>query len=304
MSRLFDAYMVVDWSAAAKPTQGANSIWIGLRARDARLKFQFTSVNPKTRLEARALISQLLEKLFARGDKVLVGFDFAFGYPAGTAAAAGLAEPDQPAWQSMYEHLAAKVKEKPDNSNARFAIAAGLNYAISKGPHPFWGTTKRDQVSTLAMKKGDFSITGSLPEHRRSEAWIRSQFKASPKSVWQLLGAGAVGSQALLGIPTVYDLRQNIPGARIWPFETGFKPLTAEDLNEVSCVLAEVYPSTVSVTPNPGEILDQAQVRTLSKHLESLDSAGNLADAFGPPEALSEAEIDEISCEEGWILAK
>ncbi|MEM9572031.1 MAG: hypothetical protein AAF996_11230 [Pseudomonadota bacterium] len=304
MSRLFDAYMVVDWSAAAKPTTGANSIWIGLRARDARLKFQFTSVNPKTRLEARSLISQLLEKLIARGDKVLVGFDFAFGYPAGTADAAGLSKPGLPAWRVMYEHLASKVKEKPDNSNARFAIAAGLNYAISKGAHPFWGTTKRDQASTLAMKKGDFSAAGSLREHRRSEAWIRSQFKASPKSVWQLLGAGAVGSQALLGIPTVYDLRQNIEHSRIWPYETGFKTLLADDLSEVSCILAEVYPSTVPVTPKSGEILDQAQVRTLSEHLESLDSAGKLADAFGPPETLSAAEIDEISCEEGWILAK
>jgi hypothetical protein len=304
MSRLFDAYMVVDWSAAAKPTIGANSIWIGLRARDARLKFQFTSVNPKTRLEARTLIKELLEKLIARGDKVLVGFDFAFGYPRGTTAAAGLAKAGQPAWRGMYQHLATKVKEKSDNSNARFAIAAGLNYAISKGPHPFWGTTKRDQVSTLAMKKGDFSAQGSLPEHRLSEAWIRSRFKALPKSVWQLLGAGAVGSQSLLGIPTVFDIRENIDGARIWPFETGFQTLMPCDLENVSCVLAEVYPSTVSTAPKPGEILDQAQVRTLSKHLESLDSAGKLADAFGPPDTLSEAEIDEITCEEGWILAK
>lgn len=304
MSRLFDAYMVVDWSAAAKPTTGANSIWIGLRARDARLKFQFTSVNPKTRLEARTLINELLEKLIARGDKVLVGFDFAFGYPRGTAAAAGLVSAGQPAWRSMHEHLAAKVKEKSDNSNARFAIAAGLNYAISKGPHPFWGTTKRDRVSTLAMKKGDFSVTGSLPEHRLSEAWIRSQFKASPKSVWQLLGAGAVGSQSLLGIPTVFEIRKTLDGARLWPFETGLKTLTPSDLEQVSCVLAEVYPSTISTVPKPGEILDQAQVRTLSEHLESLDSAGKLADAFGPPDSLTEAEIDEITCEEGWILAK
>ena len=204
----------------------------------------------------------------------------------------------------MYQHLATKVKEKSDNSNARFAIAAGLNYAITKGPHPFWGTTKRDQVSTLAMKKGDFSAKGSLSEHRLSEAWIRSQFKASPKSVWQLLGAGAVGSQSLLGIPTVFEIRENIEGARIWPFETGFKTLTPNDLEQVSCVLAEIYPSTVSTVPKSGEILDQAQVRTLSEHLESLDSAGILADAFGPPDTLSEAEIDEITCEEGWILAK
>ncbi|MEO1553222.1 MAG: hypothetical protein AAFR82_04760 [Pseudomonadota bacterium] len=304
MSRLFDAYIIVDWSAAAKPMVGANAIWIGTLACDARLKFQFSSVNPKTRLAARDLIKAQIEKLTGRGDKVLVGFDFAFGYPAGTAIAANLAQANQPPWRAMYDHLSAKVKERADNSNARFAIAAGLNHAISKGPHPFWGTPKRNQAETLAMKKGDFASAGSLPEHRKAEAWIKTEFKAHPKSVWQLLGAGAVGSQALLGIPTVDYLRREIEGARIWPFETGFKTLHPDDLENVSCVLAEVYPSTVKITPKTGEILDEIQVKTLSKRFESLDSAGDLADAFGPPNTLSGREIDEITCEEGWILAK
>lgn len=304
MHRLFDAYIIVDWSAAAKPVTGANSIWIGVRARDARLKFQFTSANPKTRLEARTLIEALAEKLIARGDKVLIGFDFALGYPAGTADAIGLRQDGDQPWRAMHTHLASKVKEQQDNGNARFALAAGMNYAMTKGPHPFWGTTKRDQVSTLSMKKGDFSTKTSLPEHRLSEAWIKSQFKASPKSVWQLVGVGAVGSQSLLGIPTAVHLRRKIAGAQVWPFETGFKSLTPDDLSEVTCVLAEVYPSTVKTTPEPGEVLDLAQVKTLSEHLESLDSAGKLASAFGPPNTLSSREIEQITCEEGWILAK
>lgn len=304
MPRLFDAYIIVDWSAAAKPVTGANSIWIGVRARDARLKYQFSSANSKTRLDARQMIEDLAQRFIRRGDKVLIGFDFALGYPAGTAAAAGLLQSDAPPWQAMHDFLASKVTERDDNSNARFAIAAGLNYAMTKGPHPFWGTTKKDQASTLSMKKGDFSQEGSLPEHRRSEAWIRSQFKANPKSVWQLMGAGAVGSQTLLGIATVQYLRKAIDRARIWPFETGFQALNQENLVETSCVLAEIYPSTVSISPKTGEILDEAQVRTLSKHLESLDSAGKLADAFGPPDTLSSREIAEITCEEGWILAK
>ncbi len=304
MPRLFDAYMIVDWSAAAKPVTGANSIWIGVRARDARLKFQFTSVNPKTRLEARQFIGDMAEKLIARGDKVLIGFDFAMGYPSGTADAIGLTKDGKAPWRAMHDHLAAKVREKDDNSNARFALAAGMNYAMTKGPHPFWGTTKRDEVSTLSMKKGDFSAIASLQEHRLAEVWIKSNFKANPKSVWQLMGAGSVGSQALLGISTVSYLRDRIEGSQIWPFETGFKSFMAEDLENTSCVFAEVYPSTVSVTPNPGEILDQAQVRTLSERLESLDSAGKLADAFGPLDTLSGREISEITCEEGWILAK
>lgn len=304
MRQLFDAYIVVDWSAAAKPVTGANSIWIGVRARDARLKYKFTSTNPSTRLAARSLIGDLAEKLIARGDKVLIGFDFALGYPSGTAAASGMDLQTKAPWAAMHEYLSGKVREHEDNSNARFALAAGLNYAISKGPHPFWGTPKKDVVSTLSMKKGDFSAAGSLVEHRLCEAWIKQNFKANPKSVWQLMGAGSVGSQAMLGIPAVAYLRNRIEGSAIWPFETGFQPLSPVDLETTSCVFAEIYPSTIEAVQNPGETVDESQVRMLSEHLQLLDSAGKLGSAFGPPESLSKAEIHKITAEEGWILAK
>lgn len=295
---------MVDWSAASKPVIGANSIWVGVQARDARLKFQFSSANPKTRLSARALIAEMAEKLIARGDKVLIGFDFALGYPTGTAEAAGLDLSERAPWAAMHAHLSSKVKERDDNSNARFALAAGLNYAISKGPHPFWGAPKKNVTSTLSMKKGDFSGAGGLSEHRLSEAWIKANFKANPKSVWQLLGAGAVGSQALLGIATVGYLKDRLENTQIWPFETGFRPLDTQALENTNCVIAEVYPSTLDVVQNPGEILDEAQVRGLTERFESLDSMGELAQLFGPPETLSDAEIHKITAEEGWILAK
>ena len=304
MARLFDAYIIVDWSASAKPVSGANSIWVGVRARDARLKFKFTSANPRTRLEARDLIAQLAEKLINRGDKVFMGFAFALGYPSGTADAIGLDVKNAPPWRAMHEHLTSKVKEREDNSNARFALAAGLNYAISKGPHPFWGAPKKDVVSTLSMRKGDFSLTESLAEHRICEGWIKANFKANPKSVWQLLGAGSVGSQAMLGIPNVSFLRERIARSAIWPFETGFRTFTPELLENTDCVFAEIYPSTVPIAPKPGEILDEIQVKMLSERLESLDSAGELADAFGPPNSISDGEIHRITAEEGWILAK
>lgn len=301
MPRLFDAYMIVDWSASSKPKTGKDSIWVGIRARDARLKFQFTSVNPKTRLEARTFIRDMAQKLIARGDKVLIGVDFALGYPAGTAQAANLNLDDMSPWQAMHAHLSSKVKEKDDNSNARFALAAGLNYAMTKGPHPFWGVPKTQAVSTLAMKKGDFS-SNSLSEHRDAEIWVKQTYKANPKSVWQLMGAGSVGSQALLGIPTVQYLKTEIENAQIWPFETGFQNLDEKALENVPCVLAEVYPSTLKVTPKDGEILDQAQVRRLAEHLETLDSAGKLGARFAPPDTLAPSKIPQIEREEGWIL--
>lgn len=304
MAPLFDAYIIVDWSAAARPVSGANSIWIGVRTRTTTARSSFRSENPSTRLAARRRIHALAQDFISRGQRVLIGFDFAMGYPTGTAEALGLDIRTDPPWRAMHDHLARNIVEHEDNSNTRFELAASLNAAMTDRAHPFWGAPASRTSLMLSARKGDFSSGRSLPEHRLAEAWIRSTFKAYPKSVWQLAGAGAVGSQSLLGIATVAALRDQIADARLWPFETGLDKLTAKRLENTPCILAEVYPSTVSVTSKPGEILDQAQVRTLSKRLESLDSAGILGGAFDSLDSISSREKHRIIAEEGWILAK
>ena len=304
MPALFDAYIIVDWSAAAKPVTGANSIWIGVCTRRAHAQPDFRSFNPATRLAARAQILGIAQSLIAEGKKLLIGFDFAMGYPSGTAELLGLDCGQSAPWRAMYDFLSDAISETPDNANARFALAAKMNARMTGSAHPFWGVPARQSGETLEPRKGDFSAPDSIAEHRRAEAWIRRAFTAHPKSVWQLLGAGAVGSQSLLGIPTVAFLRDQIADAQIWPFETGLRPLTATALKHTSCVLAEIYPSTVSATPVNSETRDESQVRTLSERFESLDSTGKLADAFGAPDSITGSEIHKITAEEGWILAK
>ena len=301
MTPLFDAYIMVDWSAAAKPTTGANSIWIGVLAKDARLKHQFRAVNIETRLKARAFIEDMVGKLTKRGDKVLLGFDFSLGYPAGTADAIGLDTETQPPWQAMHTHLASKLKDKENNANGRYAIAAGMNYAISKGPFPFWGAPKRDQVSTLSGTKPDFT-GATLPEYRIVEAQLRDSKIAAPKSGWQLAYTGAVGSQSLTGIPHVHGLRASLPNAKIWPFETGFAALDDDTLSDVQVLMVEIYPSLLSPTPEPGEVLDAAQVRVMARHYCDLDAKGRLSVEFDTPKSLENGKIDKIITVEGWIL--
>jgi len=303
MARLFDAYIMVDWSAASKPATGANSIWIGILAKDARLKFQFTAVNPDTRLKAIDLIEGLIAKLNKRGDRVLLGFDFSMGYPAGTAAALGLDMKNQPAWKAMQSFLSAKLKDKPDNSNARFAIAAGMNYKISQGPFPFWGAPARDQVKTLGAKKTSFE-NAALPEYRLAEQHLRDTLKAKPKSVWQLAYTGSVGSQSLTGIPHIHKLLGTLPDATLWPFQTGFVPLDDERLEGIKTVIAEIYPSALQVTPKKGEVLDKAQVEAIARHYCNLDEKSRLGALFGPPDSLDTGKIAQIEAEEGWILSK
>lgn len=301
MAALFDAYIMVDWSAANKPTLGANSIWIGILAKDARLKLQYRAVNIDTRLKARAFIEDIVAKLTKRGDKILIGFDFSLGFPAGTAAALGLDTSQQAPWEATYAHLASKLKDKADNSNARYAIAAGLNYAISKGPFPFWGAPARDVVSTLGATRPEFE-DGALAEFRLCETHLKEKKTGQPKSVWQLAYAGSVGSQTLTGIPHVHALRQSLPNARIWPFELGEAPLNGASLDGIDVVMAEIYPALIKAKPEKGEVADEAQVRGIARHYADLDEKGALSRDFSTGKSLSPEQIGHVIAEEGWIL--
>ncbi len=301
---LFDSYIMVDWSAASKPVTGANSIWIAALERSSSCDLKLKTRNIPTRFEAVAFLHDVLAKHIEAGRRILLGFDFALGYPSGTARAAGLDISVDPPWRAMHRHLAQDGEPKPDNSNARFATAATLNKAITGTSHPFWGAPKSKIAPTLNMTKGNFSAPESLPEHRLCEAWIRQSYAARPKSVWQLAGAGAVGSQSLLGIPVIDLLRQAHNGLKLWPFETGFRQFDKEELHDTTCLIAEVYPSTLSPDLNRGDILDKVQVEALCKHFGTLDSSGKLAKAFAPPPGLTHTEIHKIEVEEAWILTK
>ncbi len=52
----------------------------------------------------------------------------------------------------------------------------------------------------------------------------------------------------------------------------------------------------------PGEIKDQAQVRTLCQHFAKLDEAGKLGAAFGPAKDFPADAVLDVQTEEGWVL--
>jgi hypothetical protein len=294
MRRLFENYIIVDWSAAAKPATGADSIWVGVHKRDVRLQVQYETHNPATRAEAVKLIESLLADFAKRGDRTLIGFDFPMGYPTGTAAALSM---DGTPWEAMHKFLAKEIKDKPTNDNNRFAVAAMVNRRISGGPFPFWGCPPRDVITTLQSKKTRPHGPGDVPEQRACESRAKG---ASP--VWKLYTAGSVGSQALMGIPVVHGLRHRHETSRIWPFETGWQAMTPETLSDVKVVLAEIYPSILKAVAEPGEVKDAAQVRTLGAHFAALDAEGKLGALFGPQAKGDEALRETVEGEEGWIL--
>ena len=300
MARLFDSYVMVDWSAASKPATGADSIWIGALTPDSRLKLAFKASNPPTRATAIEELTDLLGRCLKRGDRVLVGMDFPMGFTTGTAAALKL-KGDAP-WRATRDFLLKEMKDKPDNSNNRFALAARMNRLISEGPFPFWGCSKKDELTTLAMKKTREHGPKDIPEFRFTEEHVAETRKLRPQPVWKIAYAGAVGGQTLTGLPAVERLRASFPAMKIWPFELPLAKLDEEALTGTRIVVAEIYPQLVAKQIGATEIRDEAQVRTMAEWFAERDANGKLGQIFATEAKLTDAQKEAVTKEEGWIL--
>ena len=298
MSRLFNAYVVVDWSAAQTPKLGKDSVWIGVMKRDIRFRLTFEAFNPPTRHAAETQLREVMADLRRRGDRALVGFDFSLGLPAGAGAALKLKDPT---WKGVWAFLAGNVVDKPDNTNNRFAVANKMNRLMTDQAKPFWGAPPKDVQRWLQPTKPPAGDDAGLPpQFRRTELATQRLGKAGAKSILQLTGAGAVGGQALMGIPAAKRLADELGDkAAVWPFTTGWRVLKPEDLAGKEAVLAEVYPGLVPCRPEPGEIVDRAQVRAVAEHLAKLDETGKLGALFGPKAG---EDVELVEREEGWIL--
>lgn len=298
MARLFDAVIIADWTAAETKKLGDQSLWLGVAKRDVRFRLYPETHNVATRAEGEALLASLLADHRKRGDRVLVGFDFCLGFPQGTAGRLGLK--GEPAWSETWKFLAQNVVDKPDNTNNRYQVAAKMNRLMTDQPWPFWGAPAKQTQRWLTATKP--TTAHDIPEFRATEDAAR-QGKLQPKSVWQMHGAGAVGGQTLVGVPAVRRLLDKAgPSGAVWPFGTGWRALSAADVEPLSVVVAEVWPSLYPTTPLPGEFKDQAQVRTTAMTLAEMDDKGRLGAAFGPPKGASDELIARVEGEEGWIL--
>ncbi len=278
--RHFDRHVVVDWSSRAVPSPerpSRDAIWAGV-AGEAPRYF-------RTRAAVMDWLGTWLGQERAAGRRVLVGFDFPFGYPRGFAAAlTGRAEA-----RAVWAHLADAVEDGPQNGNNRFAVAAEINRGF-RGAGPFWGRPAGQAQEGLGTTRSDFA---GLPEHRLTELAARG-----PKSCWQLSGAGSVGGQVLTGLPALHRLHAALgEDCAVWPFEGGFA------VPEARVVLAEVYPSLLAeaVKRTQDEIADRAQVRLLAEALAGLDARDGLGALFAAPD-LGAAELEAAAREEGWIL--
>lgn len=272
----FDTVIVADWSAAGSPSparESADAIWIGIaRAGTAEVQYH------RTRRAAEAALAGMIVGEAAAGRRLLVGFDFPMGYPAGFASRLTATAAAPAVWSWMESAICDDAR----NANNRFAVAGGINRGFG-GAGPFWGCPRQRPVAGLPERRPrDYAAFG-LAERRAVERLVS---RAQP--VWKLYTTGAVGSQVLVGLPMIARLSR-LPGVAVWPFSPH---------HDARTVIAEIYPSLmargVAHDMAAGEtIKDRAQVRRLSLALWRLAAEAALDPLFVTP---------DIAREEGWIL--
>src|SRR5712692_5290091 len=227
--RLFDAYVMADWSANSVPKRGRDSIWVCFgRWQGWRLEIS-SPENLPTRSAATDRVKSLLVENARAGSRTLVGFDFPYGYPTGFAAALGnSALQSQPMWRSTWDAISLAIRDDERNRNDRYSVAADFNTRCGNPPGPFWGCPSTKAGGALSTRSPTFPFFArggvELPRYRHTEMALRRGGK-QVQETWKLCYAGSVGSQALVGIPRVAALRDDpeIAGASaVWPFETGF----------------------------------------------------------------------------------
>lgn len=116
-SPLFDTVVIVDWSARAAPSPrrpAKDAIWIGV-VRDGIPR---ACVYCRTRAIAGEVVEDLLAGELSAGRRVLIGFDFPFGYPGGFAAAVV----GTPSPLKLWDFFADELEDSP-RANTRFELA-------------------------------------------------------------------------------------------------------------------------------------------------------------------------------------
>lgn len=116
-----------------------------------------------------------------RQPRLVVGLDFAFSFPLWWVRQLELTDV-RDVWRLM--------------------LNTGHKVLADCGP-PFWGRP---------------GVVRPQQEHyRRTEQQVAQEFNVTPKSVFQIGGAGAVGTGSVRGMPFLLDLQQ--AGFSIWPFD-------------------------------------------------------------------------------------
>ena len=186
----------------------------------------------------RAEVVRHLIECARREPRLVIGLDFAFSFPR---------------W--FVEHLDARSGREVWEAVAR----SGEDW-LERCPPPFWGQPCKPRPARVEGR-GDWRSTelSNLPV-----AGCR------PKSVFQIGGAGSVGTGSLRGMPFLRELQD--AGISVWPFDPARLPMAAE-----------IYPRYLTGTVNKSSAVARSlylQSRYARECRAVLDRAASSEDAF------------------------
>lgn len=244
--------VAVDWSGARTGVE--RKIWLAECVHGEFIRLR----NGWTRDTVTDELVRLVDSAVAAGERLVVGLDFSFGFPAWYAHGNG--------WRSGREVWRAFPGSRAD------AILEG-------GEPPFWGRGANRRRPALLQANGE------TPALRATERALRdAQPGLRPFSVFQLVGAGSVGVGSLRGMATLHALAQ--AGACVWPFD--------DDAGGAGAVVVELWPRVCAphvVKSQPAARVSHVEAlmtRTpsLGQYLPSVRTSDDAFDALVAAESL------------------
>ncbi len=263
---LFQTFAMLDWSGGndTGPTPRKDAIWACIVRNGKALDPEYL----RNRQIAEQRLDALIRAELKAGRRLLLGFDFPFGYPCGFARAMTGTDDPLALWDWFDQH----VEDSP-KANNRFDLAGRINLQFG-GRGPFWMNGLRRDIDGLPRTKSDYS--NPFPNRRAVETLAKGSF-----TCWQMAGAGAVGGQVMMGLPVLNRLRHRFAEQiSVWPFEPLDKPVS----------FVEIWPSLTLGAPPEGRIKDDWQVEQVALTLSGLT------------EQELDAQLNVSAAEEGWIL--
>jgi precorrin-8X/cobalt-precorrin-8 methylmutase len=306
---------MVDWSGAVRRRgMRTDTIWIAYGGIEAENP---TTISPFSRTEAIQMVHSLLDEQSSKRLRVLLSFDFAYGYPrdfsAALQTATGKADVALP-WIAVWQYLSDAIRDdegsvphrKPTNRSNRFDIANTINSLLSPSPEaagPFWCAPPEAAYLYLPQRRPHQPF--QTAQGYLIQALRFTDQRARSGTPFRLFGTASVGSQSLTGIPRLNNLRFDPKFATrsaIWPFETGWATRAKWLPDNVSILHAEIYPSVRE--PKADLIKDRGQVRSIWEWARDLDRQEMLWFEFARPTEIDPGSPEDIAIQltEGWIL--
>lgn len=186
----------------------------------------------------RAEVVAHLIECARREPRLVVGLDFAFSFPSWFAEGLG-ARSGREVWHAV--------------------ARAGEDW-LERCPPPFWGQPCKPRPAPVEGRS----------DWRSTELSLLPVAGCRPKSVFQIGGAGSVGTGSLRGMPFLRELQD--AGIAVWPFDAARLPMAVE-----------IYPRTLTGAVNKSSAAARSlylQSRYARECRAVLDRAASCEDAF------------------------